>query len=215
MMTLFLKSLKLSGNYPNSSAYTSTAVNANTNTGYAFRENMVKADVARLMAQARDAWTDFGASAVDYFKSYAFKELVFTLKTISLILSILALVAIIFIFFKSNALGKPAKQIAEAKEGKRKIKKILKKWLKIEKKFKSGTESNYKLAILEADNLYDEVLCGVGHDKEKELKSLDDIRNAKKLKRYIVDDSGFMLTKEATEISLSAYKRGLEELGVL
>ncbi len=104
--------------------------------------NLMKEDIVGLLAQAKDVWVNFGASTVDFFKSYAFKEIIFTLKTISLILSILALIAIIFIFFKMNALGKPAKQIAEAKEGKKKIKKVLKKWLKIEKKFKSGKRNN-------------------------------------------------------------------------
>lgn len=214
MMTLFLKSLKLSGNYSNNVNNMDTANTVNSNYANSY-DIAVKQSMIKLTAQAKDAWVNFGASAVDFFKSYTFKEIVFTLKAISFVLSFLALIAIIFLFFKMRALGGPVKQIVEVKEKKKKIKKVLKKWAKIERKFRSGVESNYKLAILDADNLYEEVLLGIGHDKEKELKSLDDIRNAKKLKRYIIDDSGFILTKEATEISLNAYKGGLEELGAL
>jgi len=213
MMTLFLKSLKFTGNYLNNPDYTNTV---NSNMNYSHNGDVIRGQFIDLMAQARNAWIDFGASVVDFFKSYTFKEIIFTLKTVSLILSFLALAMIIFIFFKSNALGKPAKQIVEVAGGsKKKIKKVLRKWAKIEKKLASETESNYKLAVLEADNLYDEILRAVGFEKEKTLSNLDDIKNAKRIKRNIIDDSGFLLTRAETENSLNAYKKGLEELGAL
>jgi hypothetical protein len=210
-------SLKFSGNYLNNPVNNNVS-SSNTN------EAVFMRDVSKLMAQAKNAWTGFGTDVINFFHSYAFKNIIFTLKSISFILSLLALAAIIFIFFRMRALGKPAK-IEKIKEeevpGEVKIlvipkkKKIIKKWAKIERKFKSGVESNYKLAILEADNLYDEVLRTIGYDKEKTLDNLDEIKNAKRVRRNIVDDSGFLLTAGETRIALDAYRVGLEKLDIM
>jgi len=201
MMNLFSKSLKFSGNYPNNTGTAYTVVTSQNANNHA-----VNGEVGRLLAQAKDAWIGFGASIVDFFHSYQFKEIIFTLKVISFILSLLVLLAIIFIFLKMQALGGPKKKA---------IKKVSKKWAKIERKFESGTESNYKLAILDADNLYESTLSIVGSDKEKILSNLEEFKKAKQIKRIIVDDSGFVLVKEEARNSLNAYKKGLEELGAL
>ena len=219
MMNLFSISLKFSGNYLNSPTSVDNNVSSYSSSGTILARN-----TSRLMAQVNDAWTGFGTSVVDFFHSYAFKNIIFTLKTISLILSLLALAAIIFTFLKMRALGKSVK-IEKIKEGEipgevkilvvPKKKKIIKKWAKIERKFNSGVESNYKLAILEADNLYDEALRTVGYDKERTLDNVDEIKNAKKIRRNIVDDSSFMLIASEARSALDAYKIGLEKLGAM
>jgi hypothetical protein len=220
MMSLFLMSLKFSDNYLNNSVSSTVVVAAaaTTTTAHSSNEAIFVRDVSKLMAQAKDSWIGFGANVVDFFHSYAFKNIVFTLKSISLILSLLALAAIILIFLKMRALGKPVK--VEKKEGTENVvvaknKKIFKKWAKIERKFNSGTESNYKLAILEADNLYDETLRIIGNDKEKTLDNIDEIKNAKRIRRNIVDDSSFVLIASEVRNALDAYKNGLEKLGVI
>ncbi len=144
-------------------------------------------------------------NAVGFFKSYTFKEIIFNLKTISLILSLLFLAGIIFVIWETMCLGKTVK----------KIKKVTKRWLKIEKRLKSGQEANCKLAILEADALYDENLKILGYEKEKGLSNIDEIKLAKSIKRKIIDDNQYILSREEAEKSISAYKKGLEELGML
>ena len=89
------------------------------------------------------------------------------------------------------------------------------KWEKIEKKFKSGVEANYKLAILEADSFYDETLKTLGFEKERNLSNIDEIKKAKRVKARIIDDSGYVLIEEEARNTLDAYKKGLEELGVM
>lgn len=198
MMNLFSKSLKISSNYlSNLDAVPRTVVTTDGQSQDIAGESTIK-----FLAQAKNAWMGFGASMIDFFESYKFKEIIFTLKTISLILCILALIAIIFIFLKMRALGASKKR-------------TLKKWTKIERKFKSGAKSNYKLAILEADSLYDETLRSVGYDKEKTLSNLEDIKSAKKIKAGIIDSSAFVLSEEKAENALNTYKKGLEELGAL
>lgn len=144
-------------------------------------------------------------NAVGFFESYTFKEIIFTLKTISLILSLLFLAGIIFVIWKTMCLGRSVK----------KIKKVTKRWLKIEKRLKSGQEANCKLAILEADALHDEKLKALGYEKEKELTSPDEIKIAKNIKRRIIDDNQYLLNQEEAERAITAYRKALEELGVL
>lgn len=187
MMILFSMLLKFSGNYPNNS------IDPIRNAGL------------ELAAQARSAWFVLSANVLDFYNSYKFKEIIFTLKTISAILSLLFLVGIIFIIIKTMGMGRVVK----------KLKKNQKRWLKIEKKLNSGQEANYKLAILEADALYDEYLKILGYEKEKGLSNIDDIKMAKGVRKKIVDDNQYVLTREEAEKSVYAYKKGLGELGVL
>jgi hypothetical protein len=174
-------------------------------------DNTANTDIG-FLTQAKDAWINFGASTVNYFKSYQFKELVFTLKTISFIISLILLGGIIYVFLKSSALGKAPKTTQKVKKSKNKKNKF---WIKIEKRFNSGIEANYKLAILEADYFYDESLKILGREKEKTLSNLEEIKKAKKIKNRIIDDSGFKLNREEVAYSLIAYKRALEELDVI
>ncbi|MBU4284646.1 hypothetical protein KKI21_00175 [Patescibacteria group bacterium] len=165
----------------------------------------------KFLTQAKSAWIGFGASVNDFFHSYTWREIFFTIKVISFIFSILMLLAIIFVIFKKMTLGAIAKPV----ESDKKKKKSAKKWAKIEKKFKSGVEANYKLAILEADSFYDKVLKTPGREKEKNLSNVDEIKKAKRVKARIIDDSGYVLIEEEARNTLDAYKKGLEELGVM
>lgn len=166
---------------------------------------------SKFFAQAKSAWVGFGASINDFFHSYTWREIFFTIKVISFILSLLMLLAIIYILFKKITMHAAAKPT----ESDKKKKKNAKKWAKIEKKFKSGVEANYKLAILEADNFYDENLKVLGYEKEKELSNVDEIKKAKRIKTRIIDDLDYILIEEETRKALDAYKNGLEELGVM
>ena len=53
---------------------------------------------------------------------------------------------------------------------------ISKKWDKIKKRIESGTESDYKLAIIDADDLLMEVLDNRGYDSEDFQGSIDKSR---------------------------------------
>jgi len=210
-MNLFSKSLKFSGNFLDNPDYVENAKIVVANNNY---NDPIKENIVRLMAQAKNIWINFGASVFDFFKSYKFKEIIFTLKTISLILSLILLAIIIYVFIKSNSLSK-AKTVTTNQKSVFKKRKTQKKWMKIEKRFNSGIEANYKLAILEADNFYDEYLKILGYESEKNLSNVDEIKKAREIKNRIVEDSGFVLTAEDARNSLDAYKKGLEELNVI
>jgi hypothetical protein len=209
-MNLFLKSRKFSNKLLNNLIIAATVT---TEVTYEIGNNYYSPEknIDKLLAQAKNAWIDFGASVVNYFKSYQFKELIFTLKAISFALCVILLAIIIYVFIKSMALGKPASQITT----KISKKKMFKQWTKIGKRFNSGIEANYKLAVLEADIFYDKSLKIIGYDKEGTLSNIEEIKKAKRIKNRIIDDSEFVLSRENAADVLIAYKRGLEELGIL
>jgi hypothetical protein len=159
----------------------------------------------RFFTTTKNVWSRFGASIIDFFKSYKFKEIIFTLKMISVILSILLVACLLIIIVKSVKLGRAAT----------KIKKNNQRFLKIEKKLISGQKETYKLAILEADALYDDCLKILGYEQEKKLSNFDEIKKARQVKKQIIDNNHYALTKEEAEKSISAYKHGLRELGAL
>lgn len=169
-------------------------------------------NIIGFLAQAKNAWIDFGASLVNYFRSYQFKELIFTLKTISFILCLILLAGIIYVFIKSSTLKKT---VGQAKKSGIPKKKTHKQWAKIGKRFKSGIEANYKLAVLEADKFYDESLKIVGNEKEQMLSNLEELKKARRIKTRIIDDSEYVLNRENAINVLVAYKKALEELGIL
>ena len=167
------------------------------------------------MAEAKNAWIGLWNTIMEFFKSYQWKEILFGIKVGLFIFSLLLLLAIILVLLKSitlNSLAKPASNLKSIVFDK---KKMARKWAKIEKKLNTGAEANYKLAILEADNFFDEIIKSVGYEKEKSLSNIIEIKMARKIKNNIIEDSGFLLTYEDTKNFLAAYKVGLEELGAL
>ena len=199
MMNLFSKPPKFTGNYLNNSV------------GY---ENAPKTGIW-FLAEAKNAWIGLWNTIMEFFKSYQWKEILFGIKVGLFIFSLLLLLAIILVLLKIitlNSLAKPASNLKSIVFDK---KKMARKWAKIEKKLNTGAEANYKLAILEADNFFDEIIKSVGYEKEKSLSNIIEIKMARKIKNNIIEDSGFLLTYEDTKNFLAAYKVGLEELGAL
>jgi hypothetical protein len=101
--------------------------------------------------------------------------------------------------------------------------KLKSKWLKIASRLESGVDSEYKLAVIEADSLFDEVLKNIGYKgedlteklskiKKDVLPSLDEIVKSHKIRDNIVHDPSYNLTYEEGKKVLEAFRKGLEEL---
>lgn len=214
MMTLFSMLLKFSGNYPNNLNLNNTDNTKYVSSGY--NEEAIKESVVNFLAQAKNAWVNLGASIVDFFQSYKWKEIIFALKTISLFVSIILLLGIIFVILKmwfgpvrrSAAISRESAPIFNKK-------KINKKISKIYKKIESKLEESYKIGVIEMDVFFDAILKDIGYEAEKKISNRDDIKAAKKIKANIIDDSKFKLTQPEAEQCFLAYKKGLEELGAI
>ena len=101
--------------------------------------------------------------------------------------------------------------------------KFSKKWEKIIKRFERGSESEIKLAILEADDLLNEILEKMGYpgetlgEKLKRVKKTilpnsEEILEAHKIKSDIVHDPSYFLSFEQAKKVLEIYERTLSEL---
>jgi len=102
-------------------------------------------------------------------------------------------------------------------------KKIFKKWDKITKKLASGEESEYKLAIIEADNLLDDTLGKMeykGETLEEKLEQLgliilpniEKVYQVHKIRNNVVYDPDYQLTLDQTKEALEIYEKAFRDL---
>lgn len=105
-------------------------------------------------------------------------------------------------------------------------KKLAKKWEEIKRMIESNYEADYKLALLEADKVFDEVLkmAGVrGADMGERLKSLnksqlvnlDEIWWAHKLRNSMAHDLKFKLYHDDARKAIEEFEKAIEEFGAL
>lgn len=168
------------------------------------------------LAQIRSYFIDSWDKIIIFFTSYQWKELIFALKTASIIICLILGFLIIVLLIKINIKA----GIRSSVEGSKKPiffnkKRISKKWLKTEKRLGTGIEANYKLAVLEADNIFEDVLKNLGYEADIRISNLDEIKQAGKVKNNIIEDSKFNLTESEAQKIVAAYKKGLEDLGAI
>jgi len=168
------------------------------------------------LAQAKDFFVNLWDRIYGFFASYHWKEILLNIKLISLIISLIFAGLIFFLLVKINARGRLQRAVAQDKSAPQiSDKKIVKKWRKIEKKLVSNLEANYKLAILEADGLFESILGLLGYGAEAKITNLEEIKELKKIKNNIVENSGFKITREEAEKVIGTYKKGLKDLGII
>ena len=103
------------------------------------------------------------------------------------------------------------------------IRKVLRMWEKILKRLERGEESELKLAIIEADDLLNDVVKKMGYSGEtlgEKLKkvskvilpNLDEVFEAHKIKSYIVHDPTYRLDIEEAKRILEIYEKSLINL---
>ncbi len=98
------------------------------------------------------------------------------------------------------------------------------KWDEIQKKIDSENSSDWKMAIIEADSIVDEIIKGIGYKGEdlgERLKNIepsdfDNLQNvweAHKIRNKIAHEGDvFQITKEEAKETLEKYKKALKEL---
>jgi hypothetical protein len=100
-----------------------------------------------------------------------------------------------------------------------------KRWSKIRKRTESGTESDYKLAIIDADDLLEEVLDNRGYEgkdfqevveKAGRLLStiLSDVLRAHEVRNSIVYDPDYKLSPDQAKKLLDIYESAVNNVGM-
>jgi hypothetical protein len=98
-----------------------------------------------------------------------------------------------------------------------------KSWQKILLRLSKNDEANLRLALIEADNLFDDLLKQIrlpGESMADRLKyldssqisNIDEIWRAHKLRNIIVHNSEYPITRNEIEFGVRAYEKALKEL---
>lgn len=99
-------------------------------------------------------------------------------------------------------------------------------WEQIKARLQKGDEANLKLAVIEADNLMDEILKRMGlpgnifeerleQIEVQEVKSVDKILAAHRTRDMIVHQPNFHLSQEEAEKTVADFEEALKELEYL
>jgi len=105
------------------------------------------------------------------------------------------------------------------------VKKMAKIWSKIKGRLEAGSESEYKLAVIEADSMLNDVLERMGFkgeilgDRLKQvttdiLPNIEETREAHKVRNNIVYDPDYKLTLDQAQKVLKTYEQALRDLQV-
>jgi hypothetical protein len=105
------------------------------------------------------------------------------------------------------------------------MRQISKRWNKIKSKIKSDSESEYKLAVIEAEEFFNEVLEEGGYDGDnfEEITKkagkllgpiLSDILSAHQVRNSIVYDPDYKLTAENAKKVLAVYESAINSVGI-
>ena len=147
------------------------------------------------------------------------------LKVVLTIVSLLSIAGIIF--FALNSSWAKLLFLQDASEFTRSrpygVRKIIKAWNKIRGRLETGLESEYKLAVIEADNMLNDTLKRMGFagetllEKLKNLTSatlsnIEDIKASHQIRNNIVHDPDYKLTLDDSRKILDVYEKAFRNL---
>ncbi|MCD6549975.1 hypothetical protein J7K24_00325 [bacterium] len=164
-------------------------------------------------------------SIISLFTAPPFSRTLLAIKTVFVIFSLYFLAGIIYFASKTHYLqwlyGEPITRIISKRPYG--IERVDERWKKIVEMFQSDSESNYKLAVVEADALLDKVLKKIGYKGdtlEEKLQKIgedvlskpNEILSAHRICSDIIRDPSYSLSREEAKKVLLVYKRAFKEL---
>ncbi len=148
-------------------------------------------------------------------------------KILSVLITALFLVGALYLAFVGNLLGSKIEKITGAlgKGGKNKNK-ANKAWLKTKKLLSYGDEGHSKLAVIEADNILDDVLKSANIRGESlgerlknlnpaQLPNLNEIWEAHKVRNHLVHEPDFSLDSQTALRVISFYEKAFKSLELI
>lgn len=148
------------------------------------------------------------------------------IKIISIILIFVFVILSIFFSKKAAKIKKMTFRKIVSGSGKDKKESIKERWQAVLNHLNSVNESDWKLAIIEADKIIDNLLTEKGLKGEsiaeklalidkKELQNIDLLWEAHKIRNRIVHQTGFKLEYQEAKRAISYYQEALKELKIL
>jgi len=104
--------------------------------------------------------------------------------------------------------------------------KLRKKWMKIRERMAIGTQEGWKIAIIEADEVIDDLLKRMGYSGEnmgerlanmtsQQVENIEELKKAHEMKNRIIHEENLELTKEQVEETMGHFENFLRSFGVL
>lgn len=149
------------------------------------------------------------------------------LQLLSVLVSALFLWGIVYILSKTQYFAVKKEQFLDILgKGHVSRSRSLKAWRQILERMKSEEQNQWKLAILEADHILNEILKMSGYlgsrldDKldlitPVQLANIDSVRNAHLMRDKIAKDPTFEITREEAEEVIKIYKQAFKELNLI
>jgi len=172
------------------------------------------------------------SSLITYLQTSPFAlKVYYFLKIIFIVYGSVLFVAIVLIVISVR----PKKVVKEIKtsiegiigEGKGEERKItVSGWQEIVKLVETGQESSWRLAVIEADKFFDEVLRRLGYSGEtfnerltqvhpSEIENINDVWNAHRIRNSLSHDVNFKLSEGEAKKAVAAYERAMKDLEVM
>ena len=103
------------------------------------------------------------------------------------------------------------------------LKRIIRRWKKIEGRIETGSEYEYKLAIMEAQDLFNDLLIEKGFAgnsfiervkrvKKIQLPNIEEVLSAHEMRNLVAHDPNYKLTKEEAKKTLDIFEKGIKNI---
>lgn len=162
---------------------------------------------------------------ISVITSQALQDELFPAKVIFIFFILVFLVFIIYFAFNSSFLkhefiGDVVEFFDVEPAG---LRRIAGQWKIIQKRVDAGTEYEYKLAIMEAEELFNNVLTDKGFPgktfdervrevKKIQLPNLEEILEVHKTRNMVAYDPNYKITKEETQRVLAIFEKGIRSI---
>ncbi len=156
-----------------------------------------------------------------------FSENIVLFQFISLFISGILLAFVIYYLVKLNFVGERLEHYIDVLGSKNISKRrTLRAWKQIRKRLKTKNESQFKLAILEADRILNEILKMAGYKGKDldeilkqitpaQLSNINEIWQVHKLRNRISSEPDFLISLNEAEIAIDIYKKAFQELNLI
>ncbi|MFH1714468.1 MAG: hypothetical protein ABH831_02660 [Candidatus Nealsonbacteria bacterium] len=167
----------------------------------------------------------FSQTAIHFLLSPPFDGWLGIVRIIFIVLGVAFILLTLFLTTKSNYLKwSYFEDMAEfATFRPHGVKKMVKAWEKIKSRLDTGLESEYKLAVIEADSLLDDILRRMSYGGENlgerlekltsaTLPDIEEIKEGHKARTNILHNPDYTLSQDEASKILSAFEKALESI---
>lgn len=165
----------------------------------------------------------------DFFYSETWEQILFFIKLVSGMASFVLFVGVVILGIKTQKFWYKFSDAAKSLEMVHEIKmksKMVKRWEDIMEKSKSHIESDWKVAVIEADKFMDDLFKQIGFKGKDmgermkqinpgQISNINEIWQAHKVRNNLVHNPDFKITYGDAEFVVKTYEKTLKELELI